>query len=69
MKPPRHVGILRMPSSRTYYGPSYVNPDGEEGAVRGIRSHLCLDDGSAAFERIHARVQKEGRIEADPQVR
>ena len=54
-----------MPSGHMFYGSSYLAPYGEEGTVRGIRSELWEDDGSAKFERIYERVQKEGRIRAD----
>ena len=64
-EPDRHVGILRLAGGHTYYGPSYVSPNGEEGTVRGFTSEMWYDDGSKEFEEIHARVQKEGKFLAD----
>jgi hypothetical protein len=32
----------------------------EEGAIRGIKSEIWEDDGSAEFQRIYERVQNEG---------
>ena len=64
---PKHVGILHMPDGHTYYGPSYVSPTTvtgkEEGTIRGFRSEIWEDDGSADFEGIYDRVQKEGVIQ------
>lgn len=66
---PRHVGVLRMPGGHTFYGRSWVSPASltgtQEGAVRGHRSELWEDDGSAEFSRIWDRVQKEGTIQAE----
>ena len=65
MQMPRHVGVLHMPGGHTFYGPTYVDPYGEEGTVRGMRSELWEEDGSAEFEQIYERVQREGRMRAD----
>jgi L-alanine-DL-glutamate epimerase-like enolase superfamily enzyme len=66
---PKHVGILRMPSGHTFYGPSYVSPSRvtgrEEGTIRGIKSEVWEDDGSEAFVQIYERVQAEGIFCAD----
>ena len=62
---PRHVGVLHMPGGHTFYGPSHLAPEGEEGTTRGFRTELWEDDGSAEFERVYERVQKEGRVMAD----
>ena len=67
-KVPKHVGILHMPGGHTYYGPSYVSPSAltgrEEGTIRGLKSELWEDDGSAEFRRIHNLVQQKGVVEA-----
>jgi len=69
VEPPRHLGILHMPSGNTYYGKSYVSPSTlvgrQEGAVRGFHSELWEDDGTEAFEHLYQRVQKEGTVRAD----
>ena len=61
---PKHVGILHMPGGSTFYGRSYVSPRAvtgrEEGTIRGIKSEVWEDDGSAEFQRIYERVQNEG---------
>jgi len=62
---PRHVGVLHMAGGHTFYGRSYVAPDGEEGTVRGFTTELWEDDGSEEFERVFQRVQQEGKILAD----
>lgn len=66
---PCHVGVLHMPSGHTYYGRSYVSPSSlvgrQEGAVRGFRSELWEDDGSAEFQKVHERVEKEGIFRAE----
>jgi hypothetical protein len=54
-----------MAGGHTFYGRSYVAPDGEEGTVRGFTSELWEDDGSEEFERVFQRVQQEGKILAD----
>ncbi len=68
-QPPRHVGVLHMPSGHTYYGKSYVAPGSlvgrQEGAVRGFRSELWEDDGSAEFQRVYERVQRQGTFRAE----
>ena len=68
-EPPKHVGVLHMPGGNTFYGPSYVSPTRvtgrEEGTIRGIKSKIWEDDGSAEFTRIYERVQKEGTFRAD----
>lgn len=69
VEPPRHLGVLHMPSGHTYYGKGYVAPGSlfgrQEGAVRGFRSNLWEDDGSTEFECMYARVQREGTVRAD----
>ena len=69
IEPPKHVGVLHMPRGHTFYGPSYVSPTRvtgrEEGTIRGIRSKIWEDDGSADFARIYERVQQEGTFRAD----
>jgi L-alanine-DL-glutamate epimerase-like enolase superfamily enzyme len=69
VEPPRHVGVLHMPSGNTYYGKTYVSPSAlvgrQEGSVRGFRSELWEDDSSAEFESMHQRVQSEGTVRAD----
>jgi L-alanine-DL-glutamate epimerase-like enolase superfamily enzyme len=66
---PRHVGVLHMPSGATYYGKTYVSPSAlvgrQEGSVRGFRSELWEEDGSAEFERMHEKVQAQGTVRAD----
>ena len=46
MRIPRHIGVLRMPSGASYYGPSYISPDQitgkEEGTSFGFTSELWL---------------------------
>jgi L-alanine-DL-glutamate epimerase-like enolase superfamily enzyme len=61
---PRFVGILHMPGGHTFYGPGQIGPYGEEGTVRGFRTELWEEDGSAEFDKIYQRVSKEGRIPA-----
>lgn len=56
---------LHMPGGHTFYGPGQVPPYGEEGTVRGFRTELWEEDGSAEFEKIYERVQTEGRIPAE----
>ncbi len=63
--PPRYVGVLHMPGGHTFYGPSHVAPEGEEGTVRGFKSELWYEDGSKEFEEIYERTQKEGKSLAD----
>ena len=69
IEPPKHVGILHMPSGHTFYGRSYISPSGltgrEEGTIRGLKSELWPDDGSNEFTRIYERVQKEGTFRAN----
>ena len=69
IEPPKHVGALHMPGGNTFYGRSYVSPTSvtgrEEGTIRGIRSEIWEDDGSAEFTRIYERVQNEGTFRAD----
>ena len=69
IEPPKHVGALNMPGGHTFYGPSYVSPTRvtgrEEGTIRGIRSKIWEDDGSADFARIYERVRKEGTFRVD----
>ena len=69
IEPPKHVGVLNMPGGHTFYGPSYVSPTRvtgrEEGTIRGIRSKIWEDDGSADFARTYERVQREGTFRAD----
>ncbi|MEW6751180.1 MAG: enolase C-terminal domain-like protein [Candidatus Latescibacterota bacterium] len=69
VEPPRHVGVLHMPGGHTYYGRSFVSPSAlvgaQEGAVRGHRSAIWEDDGSAEFARVYARVQQEGTVRAE----
>jgi len=66
---PRHVGLLHMPGGHTFYGPSYISPSAltgrEEGCVRGFRSELWEDDGSAEFGQVYERVQQEGTFRGD----
>jgi hypothetical protein len=66
---PRHLGVLHMPGGHTFYGRSWISPSSltgtQEGAVRGHRSELWEDDGSAEFSRLWDRVQKEGTIQAE----
>jgi L-alanine-DL-glutamate epimerase-like enolase superfamily enzyme len=59
---PRHVGILHMPGGHTFYGPSHISPEGEEGTVRGFKSELWEDDGSKEFEEVYERTRKEGKF-------
>ena len=46
MRIPRHIGVLRMPTGASYYGPSYISPDQitgkEEGTSFGFTSELWL---------------------------
>ena len=46
MRIPRHIGVLRMPSGASDYGPSYISPDQitgkEEGTSFGFTSELWL---------------------------
>jgi L-alanine-DL-glutamate epimerase-like enolase superfamily enzyme len=69
IEPPKHVGVLNMPAGHTFYGRSYVSPTRvtgcEEGTIRGIKSEIWEDDGSADFARIYERVQKEGTFRAN----
>ena len=69
IEPPKHVGVLHMPGGNTFYGRSYVSPTRvtgrEEGTIRGIRSEIWEDDGSADFAHIYERVQKEGTFRTD----
>ena len=69
MEPPKHVGALHMSGGNTFYGRSYVSPTSvtgrEEGTIRGFRSEIWEDDGSAEFTRIYERVQQEGTFRAD----
>jgi L-alanine-DL-glutamate epimerase-like enolase superfamily enzyme len=66
---PPHIGVLHMPSGHVYYGKSYISPSSlvgrQEGAVRGFRSELWEDDGSAEFRKIYDRVQSEGTFRAE----
>ena len=66
---PKHVGVLHMPGGNRFYGRSYVSPTRvtgrEEGTIRGIKSEIWEDDGSAEFTRIYERVQQEGTFRAD----
>jgi len=66
---PSHVGVLYMPSGHIYYGKSYISPSAlvgrQEGAVRGFRSELWEDDGSAEFRKIYDKVQSEGTFRAE----
>ena len=62
---PRHVGVLHLAGGHTFYGRSYIAPEGEEGVVRGFTSELWEDDGSEEFERVFERVQKEGKFLAN----
>ena len=61
---PRHVGILHLPAGGRWHTPTI--PDAisltgfPEGNLRGIRSSVWNDDGSAEFSRIYDRVQSEG---------
>lgn len=68
VEPPRHIGVLHMPGGATWYGKGWVSPTSvtgtEEGVLRGFRSELWEDDGSAAFEEMLARVEKEGTVRA-----
>ena len=60
---PRVVGILRMPGGSVYHGPEYVDPDGEEGTVRGMQSELWTADGTEKFAAAYRRVQAEGVVQ------
>jgi L-alanine-DL-glutamate epimerase-like enolase superfamily enzyme len=68
-EPPKHVGVLHMSGGNTFYGRSYVSPTSvtgrEEGTIRGFRSEIWEDDGSAEFTHIYERVQQEGTFRAD----
>ena len=61
---PRHVGILDLPAGGRWFTPSTpsaVTLTGfAEGNVRGIRSSIWNDDGSAEFSQIFDRVRIEG---------
>ena len=59
---PRYVGVLHMPGGHTFYGPSYVSPEGEEGTIRGFTSELWEDDGSKEFEEVYERTRREGKF-------
>ena len=59
---PRYVGVLHMPGGHTFYGPSYVSPEGEEGSVRGFSSELWEDDGSKEFAEVYERTRREGKF-------
>lgn len=63
---PKHVAAVRLQGGHTIYFPSLTSINvhrmtgKEEGTIRGIRTELWDDDGSAEFERIYRRVQSEG---------
>ena len=61
---PKHVGILDLPAGGRWFTPSTpsaVTLTGfAEGNVRGIRSSIWNDDGSAEFSQIFDRVRIEG---------
>ena len=61
---PRHVGRLYLPGGRMYYTPGFPNVPAitgrEEGTIRGLRSDLWEEDGSADFEEAYEKVQKLG---------
>jgi L-alanine-DL-glutamate epimerase-like enolase superfamily enzyme len=61
---PKHVGILHLLSGDKWYSPSTPSAVAltgfAEGNVRGIRSEIWNDDGSAEFSQIYDRVQTEG---------
>ena len=59
---PRYVGVLHMPGGHTFYGPSYVSPEGEEGSVHGFSSELWEDDGSKEFAEVYERTRREGKF-------
>ncbi len=63
---PRHVGILYLPGGRKFYAPSIPAVSRltgfAEGNIRGVRSEVWDDDGSAEFARIYERVQKQGAL-------
>jgi len=58
------IGVLTLPGGHRVYSlgdPRVERLTGyEEGAIRGIRYERWENDGSADYERIHRRLQKEG---------
>lgn len=63
---PKHVAALRLKGGHTIYYPSLTTVDvqkmtgKEEGTIRGLELTLWDDDGSAVFQRVYDRVQKNG---------
>lgn len=60
----RVIGILHMPSGHKIYTSRSPNVESltgyEEGTIKGINFDQWEEDGSSEFERIYARIQKEG---------
>ena len=59
---PRHIGALHLPGGHTYYTkgfPSVERLTGfPEGNIRGIRLEVIDDDGSEAFAKRYAELEK-----------
>ena len=61
---PDFIGVLHLPAGHKIYSagqPRVAQLTGkEEAAIRGIAFERWVDDGSAEFARVFARVQTEG---------
>ena len=67
---PRLLAVLHLPSGNTIYSIRWPDAGAltghEEGMIRGVSFDLWEDDGSEKFERMYARVQKEGPVREAP---
>jgi len=61
---PRHIGVLHLAGGHTLYTISFPGVSRlvgfPEGNIRGLRLEVWNDDGSAKFEQVYERLQKEG---------